>query len=408
MNYFVRACAFALASAPALFCQERLTVADAVSQALAGNPTLAVAAARERIAEGLRRQAGLSPNPRLVIQLENTRFWGTPSFSYPQDTETYAFVSQTLETGGKRDRRVALATENVRSGELDVQLQRRLIAGRVATAYWVAAGTARVRDLLQEESAAFERLVEFNRDRVGEGAAAEVDLLRIEVERDRLTSLAGTAAQDAERNRIALFREMGKLEFPPVEFAESLEQIHSVELLTLSQVLERRVEMMLAREAVEQARANLRLQQANAKTDPDLQLGYERIGGFDTIYAAAQIPLPIRNRNQGQIEAATAEIRASESSVTATEAAIRSEFEIATTDFASRRKLLAETLGPMRDRAGDVYRIADAAYRETGSDILRLIDSERTRIETEVTYTRALAELQQSAVALETAQGTLP
>jgi outer membrane protein TolC len=408
MNYFVRACAFALAIAPALYCQARLTVADAVSQALAGNPTLAVVAARERVAEGLRRQAGLSPNPRLVVQLENTRFWGSPSFSYPQDTQTYAFVSQTLETGGKRDRRVALATENVRSGELDVQLHRRLIAGRVATAYWVAAGTARVRDLLQEESAAFERLVEFNRDRVREGAAPEVDLLRIEVERDRLTTLARSGAQDAERTRIALFREMGKLEFPPVEFAESLEKIHSVEPLTLSQVLERRVEMMLAREAVEQARANLRLQQANARTDPDLQLGYERIGGFDTIYAAAQIPLPIRNRNQGQIEAATAEIRASESSVTATEAAIRSEFEIATTDFASRRKLLDETLRPMRDRAEEVYRIADAAYRETGSDILRLIDAERTRIETEVTYTRALAELQQSAVALETAQGNLP
>ena len=62
----------------------------------------------------------------------------------------------------------------------------------------------------------------------------------------------------------------------------------------------------------------------------------------------------------------------------------------------------------MRDRADEVYRIADAAYRETGSDILRLIDAERTRIETEVTYTRALAELQQSAVALETAQGNLP
>ena len=408
MNCFVRACAFAFAIAPALFCQARLTVADAVSQALAGNPTLAVAAARERVAEGLRRQAGLSPNPRLVVQLENTRFWGSPSFSYPQDTQTYAFVSQTLETGGKRDRRVELATENVRSGELDVQLRRRLIASRVATAYWVAAGTARVRDLLQEESAAFERLVEFNRDRVREGAAAEVDLLRIEVERDRLTSLARTAAQEAERTRITLFREMGKLEFPPVEFAESLEQIHPVEALTLSQVLEQRIEMMLAREAVEQARANLRLQHANARTDPDLQLGYERIGGLDTIYAAAQIPLPIRNRNQGQIEAATAEIRASESSVIAAEAAIRSEFEIATTDFASRRKLLDETLRPMRDRADEVYRIADAAYRETGSDILRLIDAERTRIETEVTYTRALAELQQSAVALETAQGNLP
>jgi outer membrane protein TolC len=201
---------------------------------------------------------------------------------------------------------------------------------------------------------------------------------------------------------------MGKLEFPPVEFVDPLEQIPQVASLTLDQILERRVEMTIAREAVEQARANLRLQQANARPDPDLHLGYERIGGFDTLYAAAQIPLPIRNRNQGQIESAMAGIREAESSVAATEAAIRSEVASAAGDYQSLQKLLSETLRPMRDQADEVYRIVDAAYRETGADILRLLDAERIRIETEVMYARTLAEFQQSAVALETAQGSLP
>ena len=67
-----------------------------------------------------------------------------------------------------------------------------------------------------------------------------------------------------------------------------------------------------------------------------------------------------------------------------------------------------ETLRPMRDRANEVYQIVDAAYRETGSDLLRLLDAERTKIEAALAYARALAELQQSAVALETAQGNLP
>jgi cobalt-zinc-cadmium efflux system outer membrane protein len=62
----------------------------------------------------------------------------------------------------------------------------------------------------------------------------------------------------------------------------------------------------------------------------------------------------------------------------------------------------------MRDGANEVYRIVDAAYRETGSDLLRLLDAERTKIEAELTYARALSEFQQSGVALETAQGTLP
>jgi cobalt-zinc-cadmium efflux system outer membrane protein len=184
--------------------------------------------------------------------------------------------------------------------------------------------------------------------------------------------------------------------------------VRPVGLLAPQQVMERRVEITLAHEAVEQARANLRLQQSNAKVDPDLHLGYERIGGFDTVYAAAQIPLPIRNRNQGQIEAATEEMRAAESSVVATEAAIRSELESAVRDYDSRQKLINETLRPMRDRANEVYQIVDAAYRETGSDLVRLLDAERTKIDAELTYARALSEFQQSAIALQTAQGNLP
>ena len=166
--------------------------------------------------------------------------------------------------------------------------------------------------------------------------------------------------------------------------------------------------MGLARASLKQAQANSRLQQANAKSDPDLHLGYKRTAGFDTLYAAVQIPLPIRNRNQGQIEAAIAETRVAESSIAVTEAAIRAELESAKRDYESRQKILNDTLLPMRNRAGEVYRIVDAAYQETGTDILRLLDAERTKIETELLYIRGLSEFQESAVALETAQGSLP
>ena len=205
-----------------------------------------------------------------------------------------------------------------------------------------------------------------------------------------------------------MFHEMGSTEFPAVEFADALDQPHPVALLTVDQVLTQRPEVKSAREGVEQARANLRLQEADAKPDPDAFLGYKHTFGFNTLYAALQISLPVRNRNQGQIEAAAAEIKAAESSVAATEALVRSELETAKRDYESRQELLSETLRPMRDRADEVYRIVDAAYRETGSDILRLLDAERTRIETQLLYTRTLSEFQQSAVALETAQGSLP
>lgn len=411
MQLHVWMCASALMMTPGLFAQVHLTLDDAVSEALSGNPQVATAAARVAVAEGLRHQAGFGPTPRLFLQSEGLapdRANANPSFTYPRDADNYAFLIHTIETGGKRERRVDLATETVRRSGFEQELQRQQIASRVSAAYWTAAAAARSRDLLQQEASNFERVVQFHRDRVREGAAPEVDLLRIEVEQGRLSALARTAAQDAERARIALFREMGKTEFPPVEFADAPELRRPLAALTMEEVLERRPEMRISRAAIEQARANLRLQQANARPDPDVQFGYKRTSGFNTFYAAVQIPLPIRNRNQGQIEAAVAEIKVAESSLASTAAFVRSDLEGAIKDYESRQKLLAEALRPMRDRADEVFRIADAAYREGGSDILRLLDAERTRIETQLAYTRTLFEIQQSAVAVATAQGNLP
>jgi len=187
-----------------------------------------------------------------------------------------------------------------------------------------------------------------------------------------------------------------------------LDQIRPVATIDLSQVLAKRAEMQIARQSVEQARANERLQRANGKPDPDVQFGYKRTFGFDTLYAAVQIPLPFRNRNQGQIQAAAAENIVSQAGLALAQAVIRAEVESAKKDYDLRGKLLEETLRPMRARTEEVYRIETAAYREGVSNTLRLLDAERSRIETLVMYTRALSEYQQSASSLEAAQGILP
>ena len=83
MRAFVRIWLFPLALTPVLVGQVRLTLAEAISQALRENPRLAAASDRIGVAEGLRKQAGLPPNPRLIVQLENTRFWGNPAVLVP-------------------------------------------------------------------------------------------------------------------------------------------------------------------------------------------------------------------------------------------------------------------------------------------------------------------------------------
>ena len=388
--------------------QSPLGLHQAVERALAANPAIAAAAEKVGVAEGYKTQAGLKPNPRFVVQSENLRAWESPRMSFPQGSDDYLYFSQTLERGAKRERRADVAEAGVERSRAERGLLARQIAGRVGASYWEAVGALQSRDLLAAEMATFSRVVEYNRQRVREGAVAGADLLRIELEAGRLRTLLESAGREVVRTRMALFREMGVADDASVKLGETLSAASELKVPEMEKVIASRDEMRVARSASAQAQTNVALQQANAKQDPDVILGYKRTGGYDTLVAGVQIALPVRNRNQGLIAAAMAELRSAQASERAVELQIRAEVTSAQADYESRGRMLREVLPDMREKAARSSEIAQAAYREGGVDLLRLLDAERTRLETEMLYNRALMEYQQSAVALKIAMGEMP
>lgn len=388
--------------------QTELSLKDAVEEALRSNPLLDIGRDRIVVAEGLRQQAGLRFNPKLVLQSENTRPYGNPSFVYPRDTDNFAYLQQTFETAGKRDRRMEVAAAGVKRTELERELLGRQIAGRVKQSYWLAAGASQSEQLLSANLRNFLRIVEYHEIRVKEGAMAEVDLIRVRLEGERLEIALTQASLDAERAGIQLQREMGRREFPRLRLVEVLEGLVGDPAGTVEEALERRVEMKLARQQVEVARAGLRLQQSASRPNVDVLFGYKRTTGLDTMLGGVQVDLPFLNRNQGNIAAALGEIKAAESSLGATEALIRAEVNASRREYEIRKRQVGESLRAMRDKADESARIAEAAYREGGTDLLRLLDAQRLRIETQLLYFQSLAAYRQSVAALETAFGVEP
>lgn len=386
-----------------------LTLREAVARALERHPL--VAAARERVAgaEGLRRQSALRPNPSFNLQGENIRFGGPPAFPYWNATDTFAFLSQTFETAGKRERRVEAATAGLARAELELELLRRQIAARVKQAYWAAAGGRRALELLEETARNFELTVRYHEVRVREGAMAEADLLRVRLEGERIALAAAAAALEADRARITLFREMGESDVPPSAGYEPLEFDDAPPVVIEPEsALRERIEVRLARAAVEQAQAHYRLQLAAARPDLTGVVGFKRTEGLNTMLAGLQFDIPFRNRNQGNIAAAAASVQAARAELAAAENAVRAEVAAAARDYEVRRSQILGSLRPMMAEAVESARIAQAAYREGGWDLLRLLDAERLRLETELLYIRALTEFRQSAAALEAALGLAP
>ncbi len=73
-----------------------------------------------------------------------------------------------------------------------------------------------------------------------------------------------------------------------------------------------------------------------------------------------------------------------------------------------RRDEAIATLEPLRQEAINLAQIAAAAYAEGGTDLLRLLDAERARIDADLAWARGMTEYHQSIVRLEAAEGVAP
>ncbi len=388
--------------------QELLTLDAAVKEAILHHPRVEAETERVAAANGMVQQAGLRPNPRLYIQSEN---WNVGSPIQPVAstfTDQFFYASQVLETGGKRQRRIELAQENTVAAQLDRELVTRQIAARVKMAYWAATGAQRVVDLLRDSQETFRQAITYHEIQLREGAIAEADVIRVRLEGDRVAVAVENAAREAESAQISLLREMGRGRFDKVRLVEALDRQPKPVVVNVEEAVAARPEVRLAHQAVAKAQAALRLQQAMARPDVEVLSGYKRTVGFNTFMWGVQVNLPFFNKNQGNISAASSEVRVAEAELAAVQAQVRADVELAYRDVQNRRDRLAALMAGSLQRSEESVSIARAAYREGGTDLLRLLDAERLHIEFEVQSARLRAEYQQSLVLLATALGVEP
>lgn len=387
--------------------QTRLSLAEAVSQALRSRPSLQAEAERIAAAEGLRKQAGVIANPELQFQNENLR----PGQTYTRDVDTLALINQPLDILGKRKRRIAVADESISGARAEYQTARWQLVQRVKFAYWAARGAQEVRDSFRRSVENFQQIVAFHSALLSAGAIPEQDFLRVRLEAERIRLSADLASLDASETTVTLLRQMGQTNFPAVTLTEPLEPVAAIVPMPLEQVLAQRADVQSARAALRHADANAKLQEVAARPDLNLTYGYKRtelpdaLTGVNTALASLRITLPLTDRNQGNRAAAEAEIRRQRQLVAAAESDARAEYYAAVQEYTFRRDEFLNTLEPLREHAAEISRIAAAAYAEGGTDLLRLLDSERVRLEADLARTRGLVEYRQSIARLEAAEG---
>lgn len=373
---------------------EPVSLAEALRQGLEASPRVGQAKAKADAAEARARQAGVSPNPELSLEVEN--FAGSGVFQGFRSTETTLALSQRIELGGKRSARVEVAR-----AERDF-----------AFLYYKSALADLERDIRSAHAnlrAAEDRAV-LARDNVA--AATELSRtakLLVEVGRDpplrELRAEAQLAEAKAEQARtfgeLLVARQLlaTLIGSSDSELAASVASEDSPPILPPdTETLE--IQLATAERAASQAR--VRLARADAVPDITGSAGVRRFQeGRETAFVAGiSIPLPIRDRNRGNIEAAQSESLAAESGLAlarldASRARYEARMLLGAAD--ARYEALA---GPGIAQAEEALRLARLGYSAGKFSLIELLDAQNALnqaklnlIEARLDRARALAAL---------------
>lgn len=386
-----------------------LTLEVATEQFLRRNLGLEAARLEVGVAEAERVGARLRPRPGLTVSAENIGI--APQTPFNRLYEVGLTFAQPFELGNRQGLREEVAERIVTVAEarLTEVLQRRLFEFR--RTYYEAALARAVLLSEQENRENFAELVRFNTVRLEEGYISEGELIKVRLERIKFDSAAANAALAYRQAKVRLLEFLGESNF---ERAATLEIASPMELRSTTLDLEQLRQAALANRAdIKVAEAEIaltgsasKLERSKGKGDITPYVGYKRVGVDNTVLAGVTVPLPFGNRNQGGIARAEAEERVAEASLRLARNRALAEVESAYRAYeTAREQVKAYETGILR-QADESREIALAAYREGATELITLIEAQRTRSEVRANYYRALFNYLTSIRALELATGT--
>jgi cobalt-zinc-cadmium efflux system outer membrane protein len=392
----------------------RLTLDQAIAEAIASNQALLAEKTGIAIARAREITARLRPNPVLSASGQTLNFFGAPfSADSPLGPNQFTLHADfTIETAGKRQRRIGLARQDVALSEAAFRESLRQLIADVQAGYVDVQLARENLALAQQTLESFRQLVAINEARLRAG-----DLAEVELERSRVALLQVSAAgQQAQlrlaeaksRLRLALGRreDSGDFEVDPIfRDGPAPEDLPAA----LKRALDQRPDLEAQRIAVARAEADLRLQRANARVDYTVGAELSRQWAFgiagNTMGLSFSLPLPVFHRNQGEIARAEREIDQARRRLAAAELGVRTGVAAAFQRCLSHGELVRRIEADMLARARRVLETTRYSYERGEASLVELLDAQRAFNEAMQTYNEARANYARSLLELESETG---
>ncbi len=392
------ASALLLACATLAAAQQSLDLHTALSAADSGNLELRAARQQRALALAGITTAGQLPNP--VI-----------GFTAARDTPHEGVsVDLPLELGGKRGKRLAVAREEQKSTEIDINVLGRQIRRRTREAFFHSLAARAQTDQAKAALDLSTRVRDLVRERYNVGDVAELEVVQAEVELARSSADYETTAQAQRSADVILAALLNRKIEEPIPLSGKLEDVPaspSLESVT-TQAMQSSADLLKSAQDLTTEERRLALAKSQRIPNLDLSAGADfnsppefRAGGKGGL----SVTVPLFYHGQGEVALSNARIELLRLTLNAQRTNVSAQVAASYFDYtakAHQAEKYRDTIVPQTVR---MERMAEDSYRAGKTNILTLLDAQRRLNDVQKAYIDSLFAAQSAFATLEETVG---
>jgi outer membrane protein, heavy metal efflux system len=389
----------------------KIALDEAIQLALQHNHNLLAARTTIQQSQAEETTANLRPNPTLFADWEYLPLF-SPSSQNSQylqgSTEADLGLGYLIERGRKRQHRLQAAKDITAQTRSLVADNERSLTFNVASLFVNVQLAESTLELAEQDLKSFQQTVDLSEIRYRAGAISEDDYLKIKLQLLQFE----TDLQQAQLARVQALSDLrqslgyesvspdydvtGPFDYQPLK--GNLEDLQM-------KALHNRPDLRAAQQGVTAADSQYELQKAIGKVDVTVQANYSHVNGINTATFFGSVPLPIFNRNQGEIARSRFAITQAQEQEKATSGQTFTDVRDAYEGLRTNDKVVTLYRSGYLEVAQKDRDISEYAYKRGAASLLEFLDAERSYRATQLAYRQALASYLLSLEQLREAVG---
>ncbi|PPC93317.1 MAG: cobalt-zinc-cadmium resistance protein [Methylotenera sp.] len=380
---------------------KELTLSDSLDLALKANPDIAVALREREALSGTKVQAATRPNPYVSTSIQDTR---------SATRQIYLQLNQEFELGNKRKARIDAADAFYSKADAELDSKQAEIHANVVLAYFeVLVAQERVK-LAQSSVEVAESALDVASKRVKAGKSSPVEQTKsaiaessVKIEliqattqlnnsRKRLSALWGESAPHFERatGEVTIIPEVSHLE----ELQALIDDSPAVKIAKLE---------IIARDAL------TKIERSRAVPNITISAGVvnnQEVGLNQALFGLS-IPIPVFDRNQGNVQEAVSRKFKAEDELVAIKNKIQTNLATQYERLSAARQSTLSLKNDILPNAQSAFDAANRGFSLGKFNFLDVLDAQRTLYQTKSQYINALLEAHQSIAEIERTLGAV-